>query len=37
VADRVGIAPADIDERPAQWEQPHKLAYVTGVTSIAGS
>ena len=35
VADRVGIAPADIDDTPVEWEQPHKLAYVNGVTSIA--
>ena len=31
------IAPVDIDETPAEWDQPHKLAYVTGVTSIAGA
>jgi predicted TIM-barrel fold metal-dependent hydrolase len=37
VADRVGIAPADIDETPVEWEQPHKLAYVNGVTSIAST
>ena len=35
VADRVGIAPTDIAETPVAWEQPHKLAYVNGVTSIA--
>jgi hypothetical protein len=35
VADRVGIAPKDIGDTPILWEQPHKLAYVTGVTTIA--
>jgi predicted TIM-barrel fold metal-dependent hydrolase len=33
-ADRIGIAPSDIGDTPVSWEQPHKLAYVTGVTTI---
>jgi predicted TIM-barrel fold metal-dependent hydrolase len=37
IADRVGIAPGDIGDTPVDWEQPHKLAYVTGITTVAGS
>lgn len=35
IADRVGISPAAIGDTPAAWEQPHQLAYVTGVTTVA--
>lgn len=36
-AERIGVAPADIGTTPVAWEQPHKLAYVTGITTKRGS
>jgi predicted TIM-barrel fold metal-dependent hydrolase len=34
-AERVGPRPSEILDEPVRWEQPHKLAYVAGVTTIA--
>jgi predicted TIM-barrel fold metal-dependent hydrolase len=35
-ADRIGPSPSDLPATPVEWEQPHKLAYVAGVTTVAG-
>jgi predicted TIM-barrel fold metal-dependent hydrolase len=35
IANRVGLSPASIGVTPLTWEQPHQLAYVTGVTTVA--
>jgi len=34
VADRVGPRPSEMRTEPVEWEQPHRLAYVAGVTTI---
>jgi predicted TIM-barrel fold metal-dependent hydrolase len=34
-AERIGPRPSDIADTPIDWEQPHKLAYVAGVTTMA--
>jgi predicted TIM-barrel fold metal-dependent hydrolase len=35
IADRIGPAPDELLAEPVTWEQPHKLAYVAGVTTTA--
>lgn len=37
VARRIGMVPSDIADAPVYWDQPHRLAWVTGVTTVAGA